>query len=591
MSLLYDDPLTQLAFSVHENPKVYALLIGSGLSQAASIPTGWDITLDLIRKVAAAKRKKRPKAPEVWDKDVTGNAPNYSELLAELGGTRAERRSILQGYIEPNAEDVQEGRRVPTKAHHAVARLVQDGYVRTIVTTNFDRLLEQALQKRNVVPTVISSPSMLASAQPMHSSDCFLPKLHGDYKEESIRNTEKELENYPAKFRSLLARIFDEHGLIVCGWSGAWDTALCQALKSSPSRRYSTYWAARGKLGDQAQDLVNHRGARVIRIDDADSFFDSLQQRVSILKQSVRNEPKSVDLLIASVKRFASRKKHRVRLHDLFADETRALTNKLKGTERTDDLGQNVAILESLTEPLAKALGVLGRWSRDDTSPNAPGIIRKVWSQRNESSAIQPVQAHLRGYPVVLLFTAFGLGLTQAERWEALHAHLSVRIEDERPGAAMRAVDKLFLWAWERVCYALKWQEVPGATQGVNALSDYLCNLFRAWSEPHAADVGDFDHLFDTWEFLASLAYLERYDKDRVRQVAEGKHEPSYATWVPLGRGIGKSEVRERLYEYFGESKTQSQLLDAGFSGGDPDFLELSLKCLDAMVSEMRRLR
>ena len=54
MSLLSDDPLTQLAISVHQSPEIYALLLGSGLSRAADIPTGWDITRDLICRVAEA---------------------------------------------------------------------------------------------------------------------------------------------------------------------------------------------------------------------------------------------------------------------------------------------------------------------------------------------------------------------------------------------------------------------------------------------------------------------------------------------------------------------------------------------------------
>jgi hypothetical protein len=44
------DPITALAFSIFENKGVYALLLGSGLSSAAQIPTGWKITLDLVRR-------------------------------------------------------------------------------------------------------------------------------------------------------------------------------------------------------------------------------------------------------------------------------------------------------------------------------------------------------------------------------------------------------------------------------------------------------------------------------------------------------------------------------------------------------------
>ena len=46
------DATTALAFSMYENRGVYALLLGSGVSRAAQIPTGWEITLDLARRVA-----------------------------------------------------------------------------------------------------------------------------------------------------------------------------------------------------------------------------------------------------------------------------------------------------------------------------------------------------------------------------------------------------------------------------------------------------------------------------------------------------------------------------------------------------------
>ena len=55
MNVFESDSTSQLAFAIHENPGVYALLLGSGLSRSAGIPTGWEITLDLIRRVGALK--------------------------------------------------------------------------------------------------------------------------------------------------------------------------------------------------------------------------------------------------------------------------------------------------------------------------------------------------------------------------------------------------------------------------------------------------------------------------------------------------------------------------------------------------------
>ena len=50
------DSLTRLAFSIYGSPGVYALLVGSGLSRGAQIPTGWDVTLDLARLILGTAR-------------------------------------------------------------------------------------------------------------------------------------------------------------------------------------------------------------------------------------------------------------------------------------------------------------------------------------------------------------------------------------------------------------------------------------------------------------------------------------------------------------------------------------------------------
>ena len=46
------DPTVSLAFAMHSNPGAYAVLVGSGVSVGASIPTGWQVMLHLISKVA-----------------------------------------------------------------------------------------------------------------------------------------------------------------------------------------------------------------------------------------------------------------------------------------------------------------------------------------------------------------------------------------------------------------------------------------------------------------------------------------------------------------------------------------------------------
>ena len=118
------NPLTQLAFSIHENHGVYALLLGSGVSRAASIPTGWEVTLDLIRRLALNQEVQEQSDWASWYRETAGEEPNYSNLVTELGRSPEERRSMLDSYIEPSNEDREEGRKLPTAAHHAIADLV-----------------------------------------------------------------------------------------------------------------------------------------------------------------------------------------------------------------------------------------------------------------------------------------------------------------------------------------------------------------------------------------------------------------------------------------------------------------------------------
>jgi len=241
------DVLTSLAFSVYSGKGVYALLLGSGLSHAAEIPTGWEITLDLIRRMAAIERVDCEPDPALWYAEKVGKEPDYSFLLENLALTQAERTNALCSYFEATTEEREASKKMPTSAHKTIAQLVAQGYFRVIVTTNFDRLMEQALEAEGISPTVISTPDMARGAIPLTHARCTLIKVHGDYRDTRLRNTSKELSAYEPEMDKLLDRVFDEYGVIVCGWSATWDTALRTALLRSPNRRYSMTWAARGK--------------------------------------------------------------------------------------------------------------------------------------------------------------------------------------------------------------------------------------------------------------------------------------------------------------------------------------------------------
>jgi hypothetical protein len=81
------DNSTALAFSLFENKGVYALLLGSGMSRGAQIPTGWEITVSLIERIAALQSVTGEPDWAAWYKKQFGVEANYSVLLDQISST------------------------------------------------------------------------------------------------------------------------------------------------------------------------------------------------------------------------------------------------------------------------------------------------------------------------------------------------------------------------------------------------------------------------------------------------------------------------------------------------------------------------
>jgi len=591
VNILTGDELTQLAFSMYESKGVFALLLGSGLSRSAEIPTGWEITLDLIRRVALAQGVEDQPDWATWYRLRTGLEPEYSAILQELALSPEERRSILNSYIEPTEEDRAEGRKVPTSAHEAIADLVRGGYVRVIITTNFDRLMENALRERSIEPTVIASVDALAGAEPITHSACYVLKLHGDYKDARILNTDAELSAYPDTYNALLDRIFDEHGLVVCGWSGEWDHALRAAFLRAPNRRYTTFWAARGELGVGAKELVNQRHARVIPITDADRFFSTLLGRIETIQQTHRQNPLGIEVQVNSAKRFLSKSEYRIQLDELFSNETNHVIAQLDAPDlspqRSWDQAEfraRVKKYEAIMESLATMIGVLGRWGDGSEFSLVLDVVRSLYAQAEKAGNGLAVYLRIRSYPAVLAFTAYALGLTRSERWSALHSFFNAVI-DRQQRDPVRAIDALFLWAWKGT-EDDAWKQIEELDRRKTPLSDHLLDVFSEWAKRFLGLASDFELMFERFEMLGSLAYLEKHEKTEIQQGLASNPQQGW-TWMPTGRaGWHSSNARKLLAEFEAEI-TKAALLEGGFGKGDSEFIDAFIANFNRVAGRM----
>jgi len=482
--------------------------------------------MDLVRQVAALAEETCEPEPENWYARKFGQSPDYSVLLEQLARTSSERTTVLASYFEPSPADRENGRKLPTKAHQQIAKLVAKGYIRVIITTNFDRLMEQALEKEGIVPTVISTVDAIKGAMPLQHAVCTVLKVHGDYRDTRFRNTEAELAAYPPELNQLLDRILDEYGVLVCGWSATWDHALRQAFLRSPNRRFTTAWAAKGQPSVLAQDLITFRHSTVIDISSADDFFSELGNKIDALERFHAPHPLSVELAIISTKRFLSKPEYRIDLMDLVARE---VENQLAVLHEDPYLKAHRATTEEYGEALTRieknldillnivATGIhFGPGQYPDLWSRLPIRMLDLVTMKGGTSLAQ-----IRQYPASLLLYAEGVAACSAGDYRLLKSLFSIKASIEQGVSGKTPVIDYVIAL--RALEGDNLNKLTGQRFHVPASERMLTSL-RGCFRATIPNDDDFEDLFDRFEYLLALYYLS------------GRINDSGYKWAPVGR-------------------------------------------------------
>lgn len=541
------DGILALSLQLHSNKGVFALLLGSGISRPAGIPTGWEVTLDLVQKLAQLENQDPDPDLEKWFVEKYGRVPDYSFLLENLAKTSTERTRLLRSYFEPSEEEKEQGLKVPTKAHHAIASLVSSGVIKVIVTTNFDRLLEQALVEVGISPAVISTADAVKGTLPLAHSPCTIVKLHGDYLDTRLKNTTDELSDYSEDVNTLLDQVFDEYGLIVCGWSAVYDVALRSALERQTNRRFTTYWTSMGEAGPEAEKLIAHRSAEMIRIKGADEFFSQLLENLKSLDQVNRSHPISIELAVAQVKRYIIQN-NPIGVHDLLMEEVKTVYSQLHKDFSIQGGGVGPSVLnyiqnyESTSEKLVTLAATAAYWG-DGGSILA--IIKGFeWLGNPPDGESGGTWVAIRRYPALMLLYAAGISLIAKRNFKDLHKlFFTPNNHYERYGRSHRLISEFHPSGIVDVSHlnaALgKNYRIPTSERIFEQVSNSLAFLFPTKES--------FAQLFDEFEYCFCLSFAWDYFTNENRY------------WGPLGRFIyrgarsGEQTVLDRISKEFSQ--------------------------------------
>lgn len=545
-------PTAMLATSMHAQPGVYALLLGSGVSTGAGVPTGWGVVKELVRRVAAVEDpdsvSQAEANPEQWWREHHDGELGYAALLEALAPTPAARQGLLADFFEASDEEREQGIKTPSKAHLAIAELVKRGTVKVIITTNFDRLMEQALDSVGVAPQVIARPEAVAGMKPLVHAPATVIKLHGDYLDLGSRNTPSELEQYPEEWKTLIARVLDEYGLVISGWSADWDTALVSLIEATPNRRYPLYWDSRSSKGANAQRLLSLRSGNSIVAAGADELFTNLASNIASLHR-LAEPPLTTAMAVARLKRYLHDPVRRVDLYDLVMEAVDRSGDEVKAQPLSVPTLDGEALEGILTAHRASVMPLLhllanGVWhdTKDEHADLWVDALQRLVSHSTTriSSCTQGLD-YLRAYAAVLANYVIGVAAIARHR-----EHLMIRTLTEvrgsegmghrEPVPAYRLLD-------------------PGSI-----LTPRGANALPRWGEQR-------------WVFPMSRLLREEVRPAFIDLIPD---EDSYLrlTWG-WGYRIGLLQTRHAVYPFYGEAGGETAWFGAeGLPPCEVDFLD-----------------
>lgn len=496
------DPIVSLSVALEEAPGSCVFFLGSGVSRDAGVPTGYEVMRDGLRRLHQLATTSSDSASDAeldkWLASTGRSDITYSALLDLIAPDAAIRREYLASFFDGKE---------PGPTHNLLAGLAARGLTNVFVTTNFDRLLEHALQAQGIEPIVVASDADLLAAPPREHAQCFVLKPHGDYLRQTIRNTPEELRELEPEMTAELAGVFNRYGIVVVGYAGA-DEAIAQGLRSRQSR-YGLWWVSRGVPVQPAAELIEATSGRVIVRESAAEFLEDLERRLAVFEEhpSGLTPPTVHDATLALIRSHddVGLEEDLRRERNWFELEISSVTAELRSAHPNAE-GVMAGAWERLRPVLERRLASLLPVAlyADEVFAQEVGHLARTLERRPPIDGYT-VWAELGDWAVAWIGYVCGALLTRLERYEAIRPLLSSTWTDRNgyteqlvwlPGEAATVFGEA-LAPGEQRWLAPGWEFLTRSIAPMDWLCERYPELFAS-GEPRRS-MGQFDMLLSIW--------------------------------------------------------------------------------------------
>jgi tetratricopeptide (TPR) repeat protein len=314
-------------------------LVGAGCSKSAGIPLGGEIANQRVGKLAKSYSNGK----------VDGTNP--ADALAWLKANKKVPEHIkpeeLYGFLfEQHDQDPTEQQRIILDAiknsdgkinwaHLCLGELVNQHYIHTVLTTNFDQLVLEGIIQTGILPVVADGVESLTRV----SGKPYSPQvvhLHGSMHTYHPLNSSSAVKETAGKLpfsNALYKLLSDSSLLVVVGYAGGEEGVMSVLIESAKNLQDKViYWVQhspnQAELSAKASELLNCGKNKFLVLDqDADAFFAELMKGLELGTPDWMKHP------------IASLQKHAVRIvpgnKDEISKEVEHYRNRLNKLEST----------------------------------------------------------------------------------------------------------------------------------------------------------------------------------------------------------------------------------------------------------------
>ena len=279
---------TSLVSVIKDKEAIFCLFLGAGVAKSAGLPLGNEMREIILKRIYGESDFEL-----MFRKEFSAQIPKDQEITLEMVVQALRERfgnkayDLLSNLVNDN--------KTPSDGYWSLMNLVHAGFFKIVITTNFDEVMENALDDgigRSNYLRICSSDEFKSFTPEKNVDKPWLIKLHGTYRLPSTMVASwDDIQKLP-QVKAHFLNYYSLYTIIIfIGYSGR-DPDIREILQgASYSKKMKIFWVSPDALNKEALEILEWFDSEKNHITmTSDDFFGELEERLIEVEPRLKNE-------------------------------------------------------------------------------------------------------------------------------------------------------------------------------------------------------------------------------------------------------------------------------------------------------------